>query len=460
MKRSAILIASMAALGGLGAYVFGRTEAGPGSGRPAPRPTARVSAPGGATTEPFAALGPDVLRCLAAPGPYGAATGGERAERAAGVAAVARRVERLRALRFRRLPRAEHVGPLELERRVEELTRRSYAATEARADERLLVALGAIEPGSDLRAELEALITSQVAAFYAPETGELVAGRFAGELGALEEVTLAHELEHALADQRLGLPVGERAPPAAADAQLAALALVEGDATLTMERYALAYLSLGEQLSLGSDPGVATAAAAFEEVPYYLGQMFRFPYFDGLAFVCALYLEGGWDAIERAYARPPETTAQVLFPERYLGDERAAEVPPIAAPPGWRVVRRGAFGAAPLLWLFQAPGGDPRAALPRARRKAAEWGGGAYTQLRRGGRHALSLVLVDRPGGGELCRAVVQWYARTFPDARQGGGPALLTFAGERHTAIACHGTEVRLGIAPGAATARTLARP
>lgn len=459
MKRTALLMASMAVLGGLGAYVLGQTTAPPRRGPAAPRPIGSRPAPAGAPGDLFGALGPEILRCLADIDPRQSTAGGTRAERSTELAAVARRVERLRGLRFEHLPRTKVLGPLELERRVRELVRENYSAAQARADERLLVALGAIEPGSDLRAELEGLTASQVAGFYVPETGELVVGRFAGQLGPLEEITLAHELEHALADQRFDLPIDERAPAAAADAQLAGLALVEGDATLTMQRYALAHLSLGEQLSLGRDPGVAAAAEALQEVPHYLRQMFQFPYLSGLAFVCTLYLQGGWKAIDRAYARPPQTTAQVLFPERYLGDEGAAHVPAITAPPGWRVVRRGAFGAAPLLWLFQAPGGDRAAALPRSRRKAAEWGGGAYTLLRRANQHAVALVLVDRPGGGELCRSVVQWYARAFPDARQGGRPALLTFAGERHAAIACRGTEVRLGSAPRAGIARALAR-
>ena len=454
LKRTIVLIVLTAVLGGVSAYIFGRDDGNPGTPS-RPVATGPAGDDGTRAAGSLAELDPDVLRCLAAPGPGNLR--GPREDRPTTLAALARRVERLRGLRYERLPRPKVLGKRELDRRVRRLSLQSYSAAEARADERLLVALGALDPDANLRAEIEELLTSQVAGFYVPESGELVVGRFAGELGPLEEVTLAHELEHALADQNFGLPVDDRAPPAEADAQLAALALVEGDATLTMQRYALAHLTVGEQLSLAGHPTVAGATAALEGVPHYLRQMFQFPYLGGLAFACTLYREGGWAAVDRAYDRPPSTSAQVLFPERYLGDERAAEVPDIAAPDGWVVVRRGAFGAAPLLWLFQAPGGDPGMALARAKRKVAEWGGGEYALLERGGDHAVALVLVDRPGGGELCRALVQWYARAFPEAHRRGGPGLLLFEGDQDAAIACRGTEVRLGIGPSPAVARSL---
>src|SRR5690606_36310905 len=75
------------------------------------------------------------------------------------------------------------------------------------AYERLLVGLGAVPAGTDLPTVRRQLLDDQVAGFYSPDTGELVVRvPDDGEVGTLDTITLAHELQHALADQALGLP--------------------------------------------------------------------------------------------------------------------------------------------------------------------------------------------------------------------------------------------------------------
>jgi hypothetical protein len=303
-------------------------------------------------------------------------------------------------------------------------------------------------------------LEGQVAGFYVPETKELVV-RSSGDVGAVEQVTLAHELEHALADQELDLPLSEDPDPSRADQDLASLALVEGDATLTMQQYALRYLGLDEQLSLASDPTVLQAQQQLEQLPHYLQQELTFPYVQGLEFVCDLYSRGGWEAVDQAYAKPPTSTDQILFPERYRAGEKAADPPdPGSLEEPWDHELSSSFGAAELKWLFAAPGGDTSAALPDPEAAAAAWGGGELDLWTNGDQSAVGVALVQRSGESGLCEAVTGWYEAAFPDASEGsteGDEALVSDGAQQDAVVSCSGDDVRVGIAPNVDGARSL---
>jgi hypothetical protein len=249
--------------------------------------------------------------------------------------------------------------------------------------ERLLTALRAIPAGTDLEELQLALLEDSVAGFYVSDTGELVVrvpddGRIRG----IDRITIAHELQHALADQALGLPDPTEPPLSEdADATLATLAVVEGDATLVMQRWGLEHVSLMEQLGAFGDPDMLAAQAALDDVPHVLQRELMSPYLDGLDWVCDRYLEGGWAAVDEAYRSPPTTTAEVLFGEPVDPVEPTS----LGAPRGFDEVGAITFGAAPLLWLFEAPGDDVSTGRWTTRRRG-RWRGAAGS--RRCGRAA------------------------------------------------------------------------
>lgn len=226
-------------------------------------------------------------------------TAGARQNARAQVRAIARSVERVRGLEFERRVRPVFLSPDEVARRAARLFLSDYPRATADAEARLLAALGAIPEGLDLRRAVTELLESQVAGFYVPETEKLVVPSDdpSTPLTAAEKVVLAHELEHALAHQSLGLPVARRPDVARLDENLAALALVEGDATLAMQRYALHAIPIFEQFSMLSDPLITRASAALEGVPHYLARQLGFPYVAGLEFVCDRYRKRKWTSI-------------------------------------------------------------------------------------------------------------------------------------------------------------------
>lgn len=367
--------------------------------------------------------------------------------------ATARWVEEARGLRFEELPEPTFVTPDEIDERVAKEIRRTYPESEARLDSQLLAALGVVDPGTDLL-ELQAdLIGGQVAGYYDPRDGALVVATDdpSEPLDANGIMTLAHELGHALTDQALGLPVDDDAPAASTDEQLAATALVEGDAMLLMYRFSSAALSLEDQLSMGFDPELGDALEALAQTPHYLAAALQFPYTEGLGLVCSLESRGGWNAVDRAYDRPPADTSQVMFPERYTARDRAADPEDPSSPGrGWTEQRRGTFGAAQLLWLFEAPGDNIAAALDHSRDRAAAWDGGEFVQWTRADGVAVGISLRERDGEHDLCESVRAWYRAAFPMAEADGSGDGVAFEDRRQAAhVRCGDDEVRIGIAP-----------
>lgn len=375
----------------------------------------------------------------------------EQIERVAGVVAD------IRELAFDEQPSPTIVSPSELADRVGEQVS-TYTTEEADLDGRLLVLLGALPPESDLRELLVAAYSEQVAGYYDSESGELVVGSGEQEerLSALNEVILAHELQHALADQALGLPELEDLGEGREDEVLARQALVEGDATVTMQQYMQVGLSVVDQLMIAREAAEMQAGLAdLTELPPYLQGSIEFPYTYGGEFVAALLADGGWPAVDAAYASPPATTAEILFPQRYLAGW-SARAPPSTGEPGgsWERARSYAFGAADLLLLLAAPGGDPDRAVDDPRAAAESWEGGEVILWIDGQRSAAAISLA----GQDLCGPVETWYAASFPDASRSTSGERVVLAGDRQTAVLrCDGTGVRLGIAPDQTVATSL---
>ncbi len=179
-----------------------------------------------------------------------------------------------------------------------------------------LAALGLLPPGLDLKKTYLGLLGEQIGAFYDQHSQELFT--FSGQSlnNSQNRVILAHELTHALEDQQFNL---SRLPLEAKgndDRALAASALVEGDATLVMNRYMTGNLSaavIKESLASAFTTDVRQLAAA----PRYLRETLLFPYLRGLNFCQSLYDHSGWDALAEAFRRPPASTAEILHPERF-----------------------------------------------------------------------------------------------------------------------------------------------
>lgn len=473
-RRTVLTVAVVGALilvGGIALFVDGEPDELLGQ----PEPGASATETGPATTddagpgedstggddpaaEPDETLDPMLLECLAPRGGPSAGDGSiPDADVDVQVDAIADIVEEERGLAGVDELDVEFVTLDEVQERAVELNADEADPEEAAEDARILAALGAVEPGIDLvEAQLDAL-DAGVSGFYNTETEELVIG--STSMDALGAVTTSHELVHAMADASFELPSVESIDESAgADAAFAALSAIEGDASLYSQRFALNHLPFHELMGL--DATAAEADAALDELPYVVGRSLLFPYEEGLAFSCAVFLDGGWEAVDRTYDDPPTTTAQVLFPERYLAGEEAADVREPAGPSGWDALESDTFGAADLLILLEAPGDDESAALSDPVDRAAAWAGGELFAWTDGDATAVAVVLADRGGTTPLCETVTDFYAAAFPEADRSAGDGAATFEGQKQAAVVrCDGTEVAFGIGPDVATADAAVR-
>jgi hypothetical protein len=376
---------------------------------------------------------------------------------------VERAVERLRELRAPRVP-IELLTAEEAARKLED--DEIYQSERARErDTRILEMLGVVPEGTDIE-KLARELSGQIVGYYDPDEKELFVNAESKDapLPPAGEVTLAHEMEHAIVDENFGFPRLAGTSPSKADVSLAKRALVEGDATLLTRHYVFSVLSGDQIAELQDDPTTQRALQGIQDVPPAVQLFFEFPYTQGLAFACDLYGDGGWAAIDAAYDRLPTTTAQVMYPERYRQGEGAVDVRPLSdLAAGWDKLGGSALGASDLYVLFSAPGGETSRALDDPTAAAAGWAGGTVEIWAKGKGSALSMAIAEREPEDDLCAAVHAWYRVAFPEEEtvEGSpGDVMAVEGSERAALLRCIGSEVRLGIAPTLHLARSLIEP
>jgi hypothetical protein len=302
------------------------------------------------------------------------------------LATIADRVEALRGGPFREQPRPVRVSPRQAQREGLADLDRGYPLARRQSDEALYIVLGLLPEGTDLREVTASVFGEQVAGYYDPRTGRLAIVDNAGTANpVLDEITIAHELTHALDDQRFGLDTSRA--EAGADGGLAYTALVEGTATGVMFEYLEGYFSSEEALGglLGS---AFTEDPTGGNLPPFVLASLLFSYEAGQRFVDDLYRLAGnrWTLVNLAFEdRPPVSTEQILHPRKWLRVELPDPIEPPGPPSGsWRRIGTGVFGEWQTRQLL-ALGGRRRDDA------AAGWGGDAYAVWRRGDESAVTL---------------------------------------------------------------------
>jgi len=187
--------------------------------------------------------------------------------------------------------------------------------------------LGLVPPDLDLRALLLSVYSEQVAGFYDPDSTALFV--LDDQDDAALETVLVHELVHAVQDQATDL-AAITAKSRGNDRQLAAQAAIEGHATLVMFEQLMQVQGLKMDLDQvpdfsstirpaleamrGQFPALAAAPRVFQE-------SLLFPYLEGATFVQTM-----WSASDGRTAPfgdlLPESTEQILYPARFLSEER------------------------------------------------------------------------------------------------------------------------------------------
>ena len=250
---------------------------------------------------------------------------------------------------FRRDVPLDYMSKADLTRYLRELFDSEYPPEKARADERMLVAFGLLAEGDNLRAIRAKLLEDNVVGFYdeRPDRRRLYAVSSNKRLTPANQIILAHELRHALQDQYMDL---HRSLPDTVgdfdDRRMALMSLVEGDATLVMEKFLTRRLGIDSGTLGNMDLGsmALPAGMGLPDTAPVLRDQLLVPYLSGRQFVYALWQKGGWAGVRAAWDRPPFSTEQVLHPEKYLAGEPASMPALTLAPKGGTVVSDGVLG--------------------------------------------------------------------------------------------------------------------
>ncbi len=318
--------------------------------------------------------GAGLVRAQVASAPPPASVNPRGAAIAAATDEVLREASELRKLSVLRPVKSGSQTRAEIERALVKNLDEETTPEELRAAELALKKFGLVPVDFQLRPFTIKLLTEQVMGYYDPKTQIFYLADWVNP--DEQQPVIAHELTHALQDQHFNLRRLEHWAKGDSDAELAAHALVEGDAMLVMILYVRRDIKRAAAMMKSMSGGGSTEQ--IDNAPRALRESLLFPYEQGLPWVQQLYRQGGWAQVSRAFTELPQSTEQVLHPDKYFAHEAPVKLnlPDIAGAlgAGWRRIDydvNGEWNYYQILAEYVQPTSD-------AERAAAGWGGDRY----------------------------------------------------------------------------------
>lgn len=330
---------------------------------------------------------------------------------------------------------------------------RDYLPRERESDQKELEALGLIQPGDDVVKMQLALLSDQVIGVYDTDAKSLFVVSDQGGFGPAARLTYAHEFNHALQDQHFDLNAIAPKHPASNDRSMAVHAIIEGDAIMLQTLWAARNLRTDELIQLARDAGASDGSLA--SVPLVLRTELLFPYTDGFNFVRQTYRQANnsYAAVDDLFSNPPESTTQILHPDRYRKHIHPADVQLVdlatSLGPAWRNVGSGVLGELDTRVLLEQWG----TAHNEAVRIAAGWSGDRWQVIENDAGTAIVVKSTweTQTAATDFFSAYTRGLRARFADANvdeaSGSREALTTPT--RVTDLRAQGTEVLMVIAP-----------
>lgn len=307
--------------------------------------------------------------------------------------------------------------------------------------ELVLKKFGLLDRDFDLQPFLLSLLTEQVAGFYEPKTRTM--NLLDWVKPDEQKPVVAHELTHALQDNRVGLEKWNDPQPEEMshterednlhiqtdEASTARQAVTEGQAMVAFIDYGLRDTGktlkdvpqMGDRLAqLGSD---TSGSPVLARAPLILQQSLLFPYTSGLTFEQAILQRNGVDAaFAGALDQPPSSSHEILHPDDYMNH---TPVPVLAMPDihplldkEWNAYDVGVMGELDVRMLAELFGGAQIAAP-----LSTNWDGGIYyaaqkkdaTSVQKATTASLGLMYLSRWKNADSARSFLRVYANQLP---------------------------------------------
>jgi len=156
-----------------------------------------------------------------------------------------------------------------------------------------------------------------IGGYYSPAADSIVLVTDNETTLQVDELTLGHELVHAVQDQQFDLGNFSSQTRDGANANSG---LIEGDANYVQYKYRQRCSEGGSWNGSCLSPeagGGGGGGGPPNMGVYFLNYQ---PYSDGPAFIAEQKRQGGWDAVNELYDAPPQSAEQVIHPDRYGTD--------------------------------------------------------------------------------------------------------------------------------------------
>ncbi|MBX7245320.1 MAG: hypothetical protein K1X53_07460 [Candidatus Sumerlaeaceae bacterium] len=240
--------------------------------------------------------------------------------------------------------------------------------------------LGAIPQKTNLKSTIVSLLSEQIAGLYDESAKTLYVMKQFDVQRPLGRVILAHEICHALQDQNFDFGRMPIKPGDNDDVHLAAMSVLEGDATLLMQEYAQRTFTGRDLVQLLE---VFTIdQAALNRTPYFIRQSLMFPYISGSSFIQSVIYINPRNR-DRVFVNLPGSTEQIISPEKFTTADYDAptsfalpDISPILGK-GWKPVFSNVMGAFQTRCLL-----ENWREWELGRRVADGWGGDRYALYR------------------------------------------------------------------------------
>ncbi len=298
----------------------------------------------------------------------------------------------------------------------------------------VLIKFGLLPPNYDLQGEYLRLLGEQVAAFYDAKTKTVNLLDWVPP--DQQKPVLAHELTHALQDQKVGLEKWELAgakddgllpdneEQVVEEEQAAREAVTEGQAMIVFLDYSLAPLGVNVLKApqvvdaMRSEMGASDDSPLFSAAPVFLRESLLFPYTFGSDFVRDVLKNKGKDAgFAGLLDKPPVSTRQVMEPDTYLNNETVAppKIPDLdkLVGPSYERYDFGGMGEFDIYLLMKqyAPDKD-------AKDVYSHWRGGYYLAVhaRNAPKNQIALLYLSRWDSPEAAQSFAAVYEKYTPN--------------------------------------------
>jgi hypothetical protein len=207
--------------------------------------------------------------------------------------------------------------------------------------------MGFVDRKINVRRLRKQILLNNAGAWYNSKSKELLALYEYRDFDFIHGMVLAHELRHAILDQHFDLSALTGGHSDFDDRKLGVLAAIKGDATFLM----VLFSDMNADILLSSPNGEALFSYAPIIKPsllYRKPTVFKYqllmPYVEGLRFVNAVFKKKKWKGLNEILHEPPESTEQILHPDKYLKREKPVNVAVNFKPEGYELFHSGVIG--------------------------------------------------------------------------------------------------------------------